>query len=208
MKISKTTIALLISLSFNFGFLGALGYRMYEQHHRTKKLHEHQVFVKAVPDSMETMLWLELDEDQEKVIQIERGRFQPRVHDIRLKLHEERKDLSDLLMQEQVDTILIESTIDSIGKLQADIEKEVVYQVLREKNELDPDQHHRFLRVVVEKLNEDHINLKYGQRHVIKKRFIDEHGNVTENIEIFEEEQKEQKEQKEENEKKVEKKKE
>lgn len=191
MKMNKTTIALILSLSFNFGFLGALGYRFFEKKSGSNTHRKHQVFVKTLPDSCENLVWFEMEADQEKLIKVKRQNFQPKVQDIRLKLREERSDLSELLMQEHVDTILIESKIDSIGKLQADIEKEVVFQVLREKNELDPDQHHRFLRVIVEELNQDHADLQHGQRHVIKKRFIDENGNITENIDIIKKEKQE-----------------
>jgi Spy/CpxP family protein refolding chaperone len=181
------TFGLILSLSFNFGFLGALGYRFLENRKGGKVEPDRRIFVQCMPDSGRRMMWFEMAPEQKQKIQHRRMMFHPRVQDIRMKLHDERIALVDLLMQEPVDTTLIEQKIERISKLQGDIEKEVVFQLLREKAELTPDQRRRFLEIMVDQINEPPTDPPPGATRVIRHRFMDEGGALTEKVDIIEE---------------------
>jgi uncharacterized membrane protein len=182
------TFGLIISLSFNFGFLGALGYRFLENQKKRGNSEGYQrILVQCMPDSGRSMMCFEMAPDQERRIQHRRMIFHPKVEDIRMKLHDERIGLMDLLMREPVDTASIEQKIERISKLQGDIEKEVVFQILHEKAELNPDQRRRFVRIMMDQMNESPPELPPGSTRVIRRRFMDEGGTVTEKVDVFKE---------------------
>lgn len=187
MKSSFLKIGLLLSLSFNLGFLGAIGYRFFENRKGEKDEMTHQVFVQCLPDSSQHMMWFEMAPDQEDKIMHRRMDFQPKVHDIRLKLHKERIGLTELLMKEPVDTGLIIGQIEKISQLQGAIEKEVVFQLLHEKAELTPEQRRRFVRIMVDQINEVQLDPPPGAERVLRRRIINGRETIQENIEIVQE---------------------
>jgi hypothetical protein len=187
MKSNILKIGLLLSLSFNLGFLGAIGYRFFENRKVEKGRMAHRVLVQYQPDSNQPMMRFEMAPDQEEKIMHRRMDFQPRVHDIRLKLHDERVTLTDILMKEPVDTGLIIGQIEKISRLQSEIEKEVVFQLLHEKAELTPEQRRRFVRIVVDQINGAQLGPQPIAEQIFKHRFIDGHGKIQKKIEIFQE---------------------
>jgi len=90
-------------------------------------------------------------EKMEKLERIHES-FYPRIRPIRIQLVHERRELGDLLMEEKPDTLIIEERLERIGELQTKIEREVVYQLLREKDILDKEERERFLNIVVRRL--------------------------------------------------------
>jgi hypothetical protein len=189
MKIRWLHAGLVLSVAFNMGFLGALVFQQVNKKCRMPGCPEPRIIhLSAGPDSCgERLVWLEIEPDQEDRIQKSRLHFEPKIHEIRARLFDEKIRLSELLVNDPVDTLLIEKKIETIGRLQADMEKEVVYQLLKEKAELDPEQRPRFLKVVTERLQGDRPEPPGSHKMIIKKRFTDESGNVTEQIEINEE---------------------
>ncbi|NQT24365.1 periplasmic heavy metal sensor [candidate division KSB1 bacterium] len=189
MKIRWLHAGLILSLAFNMGFLGAFVFQQIQNKRHVMTCPEPRIIhLNTSSDSTgEHLIWLEIEPDQEQRILKSRLHFEPKVHEIRARLFDEKIKLSELLVNDAVDTILIEKKIETIGHLQAEIEKEVVYQLLKEKDELDPEQSHRFLKVVTERLQGDCPELSGSHKMIIKKRFTDESGNVTEHIEINEE---------------------
>ena len=187
MKSNLLKIGLLLSLSFNLGFLGAIGYRFFANRKTGSGEMAHQVFVQCMPDSGQHIMWFEMAPDQEEKIMHKRMSFQPKVHEIRMRLHDERTTLTDLLMKEPVDTGLIVEQIDKISQLQGTIEKEVVFQLLNEKVELSPDQRRRFVRIIVDEINEVQLDSLPDAGRVLKHRIIRGQGKIQQNIEIFQE---------------------
>ncbi len=187
MKSNILKVGLLLSLSFNLGFLGAIGYRFFENRKIGNNGTPHEIFVQCLPDSGQHMMWFEMAPDQEEKIMHRRMDFQPRVHDIQLKLHDERIALTNLLMNEPVDTGLIVGQIEKISQLQGEIEKEVVFQLLNEKAELSPDQRRQFVRIMVDEINEAQLDPPPGSERVLKHRIIDGRGKIQQKIEIIQE---------------------
>jgi len=193
MKIRWLQAGLILSLAFNMGFLGAFVYVQIQKRDAANAYSEPRV-IHLKTDSTshaDHLIWMEIDPDQKTRIRKSRLHFEPKVHKIKMKLHEEKTKLSELLVKDPVDTILIDEKIETIGRLQAEIEKEVVYQLLKEKAELGPEQSHRFLKVVTEKLQDGGPHQAGPQKIIIKKEFRDASGKLNETIEINEEIQKE-----------------
>jgi len=146
MKKQGILIALIFSMVFNVAFLCGLGYRVWEKK-RSKEfsLHSQRHYRKE-----RIVLSPEQKEQRDRI----RKTFSPKIQSIRSELHRERCALGDLLMKDEPDTVLIEKKIDQIGKLQTDIEREVIYHLLREKSILTPDQRQQFLNTVLRRLGE------------------------------------------------------
>jgi hypothetical protein len=142
---------LIVSLAFNFAFLGALTYRLIERHGN-----QGPVIRKVMKGRGFPLEFMELRPDQEMCMQEMREVFHPEIGKIREKLHHERKKLGDLLREEPPDTQLMDQQLERIGELQNQIEKEVLKQLLKEKALLDSTQQENYICIIEDKLGVHH----------------------------------------------------
>jgi Spy/CpxP family protein refolding chaperone len=143
MKRKMSVYLLILSLIFNLAFLGALGYRIIE---RKKWLAARAE--RAEREKKGFHEWLKLTEEQIAKLDEIRNKFPSQIRPLRNKMDEERKKLGPMLRQDPPDTSHIVAHLQSIGRLQVDIEKEIVFQVLREKAVLSPEQSEQYLKMV------------------------------------------------------------
>jgi Spy/CpxP family protein refolding chaperone len=145
MKNRKTTIALILSLIFNVAFLAALGYRLWE-----KKDHAESTRRRPSQSSRQYRGEpLKLTEEQKELLRQVRKEFSPRIRSIQSSLNQERQLLVGLLLQDKPDSLQVENRLSRIGKFQLDIEREIMHQMLKEKQILPPELRERYLNMVV-----------------------------------------------------------
>jgi Spy/CpxP family protein refolding chaperone len=137
-------IALIISLAFNLAFLGTLIYRTVDkkQHSRGRSGRERVSMQK----------WLELTPEQETMIQEIRNRFSPRYKITRGKMRKAREKNMAHFMNEKPDTLAIFNHVDEVGRLQAEMEKLVIRQMMQESEVLTPEQRDKFKKRVKERM--------------------------------------------------------
>jgi Spy/CpxP family protein refolding chaperone len=140
-------LALILSLVFNVAFLGALGYRLWTRRHDT---HQREQRLRREPPEERMGLRKEQKEQLDKV----RKDFFPRIRSIRMELFKERETLASILKGENPDTNQINVQLKRIGDLQCRIEKLVVFQLLKEKAFLDPQQREVFLQMIMRRMGE------------------------------------------------------
>ena len=169
MKSRTIKFVFILSLIFNVAFLGGLGYRLLGKRpvpflrHRLLKGKGYYEHFHCPPEIRERL----------RCIQRE---FPKKISSIRPHLFTERTILADLLKSETPDSILIEQQLDKISNLQKEIEREVVYQLLREKNEMPPEMREQFLDIVVKRLGrgyphpEKFIKDREGMHHKRKMK--------------------------------------
>ncbi|MBN1547286.1 MAG: periplasmic heavy metal sensor [Syntrophaceae bacterium] len=147
MKNRWILLGLIVSVAFNFAFLGALTYRLIERRERREHIVHKIVKGKGFPHEL-----MELSPDQEVCLQEIREVFHPEIKKIRGKLHNERKKLGDLLRQEPPDTQLMDKQLERIGQLQNQIERAVFHQLLKEKALLDSAQQEDYICIIEDRL--------------------------------------------------------
>ena len=148
MKKNKLLFGLILSLLFNVGFISSLGYHLWKRREIQKTFKDQVAQQKHfIPKKMR------FTHEQRMHLRKIRRTFLYRIWPLRKKLAEEREALGKLLMNDKPDTILIEKKLHEIGELQTKMEKEVVFQILREKDVLTPQQREQFFRVVEKRLN-------------------------------------------------------
>ncbi|HDQ45427.1 MAG TPA: periplasmic heavy metal sensor [bacterium] len=184
MKTRLLMAGLILSLAFNLGFLAAAGYRYFEN----RKAGDRMIRVGSTPDSSRHMTGFELAPEQARRIRQKRMSFQPRVQEIRMRLHEERTAIADLLTHEPVDTARIVRKIEGMSRLRCEIEKEVVFQLLREQSELTPEQRRRFIRMMTDRMIADQRNRfppdsPPGSKRLIRRRLMNDRGVLEEFVE-------------------------
>lgn len=144
MKDRKLIYALILSMAFNFAFLGALGYRLWEKReHRTfpprrvlRSQHLHGKDTELAPEG--------------KLRQIQED-FLSSLHPIRMRLFQERRMLGELLLKEEPDSASIEEQLHRIEEAQLEIERRVAFHLLNVRRSLPPEERKRFLDVLVKK---------------------------------------------------------
>jgi uncharacterized membrane protein len=162
MKNRGMLFGLIVSLAFNFAFLGALTYRLIERHeHRRPTIHK-VVKGRGFPHE-----FMELNPEQEVCFEEIREVFHPKVRKIREKLHHERRKLGDLLRQEPPDTQLMDKQLERIGQLQNQIEREVFCQLLKEKALLDSAQQEDYICIIEDRLGV-HSKPRMYRKKIIK----------------------------------------
>jgi Spy/CpxP family protein refolding chaperone len=147
MKNRWVFLGLIVSLAFNFAFLGALTYRLIE-----RRSTRGPVVHRIIKDRGFSHEFMELRPEQEMCLQEIREVFHPEIRKIREKLHHERKRLGDLLRQEPPDTQLMDKQLERIGELQNQIEREVLRQMLKEKALLDSAQQEDYICIIEDRL--------------------------------------------------------
>jgi uncharacterized membrane protein len=161
MKNRWVFLGLIVSLAFNFAFLGALTYRLIERRGIRGPAIRKVIKGKGIPNE-----FMELRPDQEMCLQEIRQVFHPEIGKIRKKLHNERRKLGDLLRKEPPDTQLMEKQLERIGDLQNQIEKKVLYQLLKEKALLDSAQQEDYVCII-----EDRLGM-HPESHMCQKKII------------------------------------
>ncbi|MBN2105407.1 periplasmic heavy metal sensor [bacterium] len=147
-------IALVMSLAFNFGFLGAFVYRMLEKSPRAEM---------AIPDLERPVQPVReqprqpthkpvLQAEQKRALFQIRQQFQPQIREIRQTLLLEKRVLGDMLIQGDADSIQIVSQINTIGDLEVSIEKAVIFELIRESRILNPEDRAAFIRTALLRL--------------------------------------------------------
>jgi Spy/CpxP family protein refolding chaperone len=163
--------ALLLSIAFNFTFLGAFGYRMWIKHkHRAA----HDQWIEGPPPMPEgpgPEERFEFRMEQRKHFQHMRDIFLPEVKKTHEQLFQKRKELADLIMSDKPDTASVNRKLDEISSLQMKIEKEVVHQMLKERELMDPEQRKQFQKFILKRFGDQ-------DRRIIRRRLHDEEKDV------------------------------
>jgi uncharacterized membrane protein len=140
-------LGLILSLVFNVAFLGALGYRLWTRKHNPH-LREQRMRRESPMEGMG------LRKEQKEQLDKIRKDFFPRIRNIRMRLTKERDTLASFLKVEDPDTNRINLQLNRIGDLQCQIEKQVVFELLKEKACLDPQQREVFVRMILRRMGE------------------------------------------------------
>ncbi len=140
-------LCLILSMAFNVAFLGALGYRLWTRKHGPPAREE---FARRTPPREGPGL----RQEQKERFDAMHKEFFPRIRAIRVQLRSERDALAALLKEENPDTNRIHARLDKISGLQAQIEKQVVFQMLKEKAILDPPQREAFVQRILRRMGE------------------------------------------------------
>jgi uncharacterized membrane protein len=144
--------ALILSAVFNIAFLGALGYRLYARKHLPPVFRRHDPLRRDLPPpGLERM---GLRDDQRKQLKKLWEEMFPRIHEVRGRLNRERDAMVLLLKQDKPDTVQIIQRLIRIGELQFQIEKLLVFQMLKEKEFLDPQQREAYLQMILRRMGD------------------------------------------------------
>jgi hypothetical protein len=154
-------LALALSAAFNFTFLGAFGYRLWNQkRHRPHWTEGSGPFGPLGPPIAGGPIRdmqpppIEFRMEQREHLRHMRGQFLPKVGKTHGVLFEKRRALFDLIMADRPDTAAIGRAIEEIGRLQVRIEKDVFRQMLRERDVMDPEQRARFREQIMRRLRD------------------------------------------------------
>lgn len=159
MKSKNIKIILLLSFIFNIAFLGSLGYRLIE-----KMKHQKARAERVERGRTEFKEWLGLTDAQQERLEAIREEFPSQMRPMRKQIEGERKELIQLLRVDTPDTAHIVSILDKIGQIQVDMQKEIVFQVWREKEVLSEEQREKFLKLVERRLGGDSYRRRGGSR--------------------------------------------
>ncbi len=143
-------LGLVLSLAFNFAFLGAFGYRYWiKRKYRAKWTHRIERMGPAFPQGPPGVKErFEFRKEQMEKLHHIRKPFLPRLGKTWKQVFQKRMELTELITSEKPDTVKIDQLIDEIGKLQCQIEKEVVRQMLKEREVMDPEQREHFRKFI------------------------------------------------------------
>jgi Spy/CpxP family protein refolding chaperone len=159
MKSKSMKIILLLSFIFNIAFLGSLGYRLIEknkhQKARTERMEQGRTEFKE---------WLGLTDTQQERLEAIREEFPSQMRPMKKQIQGERKELIQLLREDPPDTAHIVSILDKIGQIQVGMQKEIVFQVWREKDVLSEEQREKFLKLVERRLGGDSYRRRGSSR--------------------------------------------
>lgn len=147
MKNRRVFFALILSLAFNVAFLGTLGYRLLNKG-TTSESSRHRV----THDQRSSRERIKFSKEQKERLKQLREHFYPRIKAIRSELVNDRKALVDLLMEDKPDSLQIEKSLNRLGQRQMELEREVVYQLLKEKEVLPPELRQHYLNMVMKRL--------------------------------------------------------
>jgi len=147
-------IILVMSLAFNFGFLGAFLYHLIEKP-------RYNEMVKPSPERPPQFLTDNsklpdrkpvLHAEQKRALHQIRRQFQSRIQETRQRLFKEKRALADMLIQEGADSVQIDSQIQLIGELEIQIEKAVLFELIHEAQILSPEERSAFIRLALQRL--------------------------------------------------------
>jgi Spy/CpxP family protein refolding chaperone len=93
-----------------------------------------------------------LSGEQEKCIRDIRFSFDSEIGDVQAQMREKRRAMVEEMKKESPDSTLIDKLIEEISRLQAELQKKAVLNLLKEKEVLTPEQKAAFFRMF-----EDHV---------------------------------------------------
>lgn len=146
--------ALLLSIAFNFTFLGAFGYRMWVKHRHRPPYDFWMEGPPPIPGRPGNDEHSKFRMEQRKHFQHMREIFLPGVKKTHEQLFRKRKELADLIMTDKPDTAVINGMLNEISGLQMRIEKDVVRQLLKERELMDPEQRKQFQKFILKRLGD------------------------------------------------------
>lgn len=94
---------------------------------------------------------LALSQEQTAQLQVYRTTFHAELDSLSLQLVNKKKELTQALWQEQLDTARINIIVNDIGHVQNNAQKKVVAHLLTVKSMLNPDQQQKFYTIVLER---------------------------------------------------------
>ena len=148
MKVRKIVYVLILSLAFNCAFSGALLYRIL-----TKQDDYHDMEDRlAGRRSSSFRKELKLSPEQMEKFKHVRKNFHPKISSIQDQLMKERRILAGHLASDEPDSIKIESSLKQIANLQIEIEREVIYHLLKEREFLSAEQKQEFNDSVIRRM--------------------------------------------------------
>jgi Spy/CpxP family protein refolding chaperone len=146
-------IALVLSLAFNFGFLGAFIYRSLER--RPPAIEEIEEKIIRRDRSQEQRMPENrpgLRTEQVAELKEIRQAFQPRFKRMRQEVMREKKKLGKLLLAVQIDSTAIRTQLEQIARVQLRLEQEVIKELLKEREVMEPHQREIFIQAVIKRL--------------------------------------------------------
>jgi len=159
------TFGFAISVAFNCAFLGAVGYRLWLRHQKLT-LQEKNIHKGPKEKGFESLF---LRSEQREDLRRLRKQLQPRILEIRNRLKEEREILGELLISDTIDTTMLQKQLEKVGRLQTEIEKEVIRELFYEREILDPEQRKHFLRIIVKRMQGDRHSISPDHQYIMEK---------------------------------------
>lgn len=147
MKNRKSIFLLIFSLTFNVAFLAALGYKTWG-----KKESEQQAETRTESRRGSSGEQRTLSPEWRAHFERMHNKFMPEIKPVQEQLNAERKGLGQLLLAEFPDTLQIETRLQNICRLQAEIERNIVYFVFEEKKLFNPEDRQKYLERVIRRI--------------------------------------------------------
>ncbi len=170
------TILLFMSLAFNVSFLSMF---------IVNRMHRPPMPPPMMEDDnpehfKRRKLWdgLELSEEHRQKMHDMRSVLMPMIRDIRFQLFEERRIMGELLMAAEPDSIAIEEQLKKIAELQTELEREVTFHILSQREILPEEQQKKLMDNIIHKYHE--LNPAYGpgrKPHYNNKRKKPDHSD-------------------------------
>jgi Spy/CpxP family protein refolding chaperone len=162
-------VALLLSVAFNFTFLGAFGYRMWVKHRHRAERGQRIEEPLPLPGGPGPDLPFEFRMEQREHFRHMRDLFLPEVGKTREQMLHKRRELADQIMSDKPDTQAVNGKLEEIGGLQMKIEKEVVRQMLKERELMDPAQRKQFQKFILKRFDDRDRRIKQRRMREEKK---------------------------------------
>ena len=146
MKRKLLILGIIILSIINIATLVTFGYHKWSRHRQT--------YCSSVCPRSKSFLYRELSLSDEQIQQIEtlKETFQNEINPLREDIKKKREEIVHLLMFEEPETSSIDTLINEIQSIQAQIQKQVIYHLIAEKNILTKEQQEKFIRLISERL--------------------------------------------------------
>ncbi|OQX86749.1 hypothetical protein B6D60_05515 [candidate division KSB1 bacterium 4484_87] len=147
---------LVISLIINFSVLATFSYYRW-LHNSESSTRSHRSDYRSRMKKR-----LHLTDEQEKQISELRSQFYDRIRPLRKKIHIQRREMMQLIGDENVDTNMVMQKLDSLKKLEKQIDVESVKNLLRYREVLSPEQQKKFFEMITSRMHGDSRRGKPG----------------------------------------------
>jgi Spy/CpxP family protein refolding chaperone len=149
MKANILKFILAVSLILNISVFISAGYSYYRQHQRQHELVFEHDFLKGNGYLFEN---LELNPEQLKVFKEQASSFHAVIVQKAQVVHSKRSALFDLMRTANPDRQAIEAAIGEINRMQEDMQKMIIFHMLKVKTLLSKDQQKRFFDLIEESM--------------------------------------------------------
>jgi Spy/CpxP family protein refolding chaperone len=163
---SKTLVLLLIvSLAVNLAAAVTFGYYWWSERHTTREFGRRWSMERpeVEPDMLRRRL--DLSKEQMETIEKERQALASDMRSLRLRSSRARRELMELLEEEEIDRGRADSLLSEVASLQADIERKVFEHLARMRRVLTPEQREHLLHLLQRRLHPrgaEHLILEKG----------------------------------------------